>query len=235
MRTRGYHNAGSRSRVSPSPFDSGIAELRRAIALQPDWNSYYNLGYVLYAVNRYREAIDAFTKTAELQPTFADAFQMLGTTYHMLGDSAQAIGNYEHAARLGPNANAYANLALAYYTAKRYGQRTRSRGVGGPPRREVQEAAARGESALARAAQGHGPRRTRRRDPAARQIEERLLPPPVGRVARREGAVRALQVHDPLEWRRLEAARSRSRSVAADVTARLRIIADRRSSDGRRP
>jgi tetratricopeptide (TPR) repeat protein len=47
---------------------------------------------------------------------------MLGTTYHMLGDLPQAIGHYEHAVRLDANAAAYANLGLAYYTAKQYEQ-----------------------------------------------------------------------------------------------------------------
>ena len=45
---------------------------------------------------------------------------MLGAIHHLLGDVTQAIGNYEHATRLGPSANAYGNLAYSYYEAGRY-------------------------------------------------------------------------------------------------------------------
>jgi len=116
------HRLLGRVMVARGDVDGGLAEIRKAIELRPYWNNYYILGYVLYTTGRYRDAIDALTKTTELQPTFSNAYQMLGTTYHMLGDLPQAIGNYEHAARLGPNAGAYANLALAYYTAARYEQ-----------------------------------------------------------------------------------------------------------------
>jgi tetratricopeptide (TPR) repeat protein/TolB-like protein len=116
------HRLLGRVMVARGDVDGGLAEIRKAIDVRPYWNNYYTLGYTLYMTGRYREAIDALTKTTELQPTFSNAYQMLGITYHMLGDLPQAIGNYEHAARLGPNAAAYANLALAYYAAGRYEQ-----------------------------------------------------------------------------------------------------------------
>jgi serine/threonine-protein kinase len=102
--------------------ETAIGELKLAIALRPFWNNYYSLGSVLYATGDYAGALEALKKTTELQPTFADAYQMLGTTYHMTGNLPSAIGHYEHAVRLGANAAAYANLGLAYYTAKRYEQ-----------------------------------------------------------------------------------------------------------------
>ena len=101
---------------------AALAELNRAIALRPFWNNYYSLGYVLYTNGDYNAALEALKKTTELRPTFAGAYQMLGTTYHMLGNLSQAIGYYEHAIRLGANPAAYANLGLAYYTAKQYEQ-----------------------------------------------------------------------------------------------------------------
>ena len=45
---------------------------------------------------------------------------MLGTMFHLLGDSTQAIGFYEHAARLGPSAHTFSNLAFYYDEAGRY-------------------------------------------------------------------------------------------------------------------
>jgi tetratricopeptide (TPR) repeat protein len=38
----------------------------------------------------------------------------------VLGDLQQAVGNFEHAVRLGPTAAAHANLALAYYDSGRF-------------------------------------------------------------------------------------------------------------------
>jgi tetratricopeptide (TPR) repeat protein/predicted Ser/Thr protein kinase len=114
------HSLLGRVLGSSGDVEAALSELRQAIALRPYWNNYFSLGLVSYTNGRYRDAIDAFQKTTELQPTYSPAYQMLGTTYHMLGDLPQAIGNYEHAARLGPNPAAYANLALAYYTVKRY-------------------------------------------------------------------------------------------------------------------
>src|SRR5262249_41162445 len=114
------HRLLGRVIAATGDVEGALAELRRAIELRADWSSYNTLGYVLYSNSRYREALDAYKKAVDLQPTVADTHQMLGATYHMLGDISQAIGNYEHAARLGSNANAFANLALAYYTAKRY-------------------------------------------------------------------------------------------------------------------
>jgi tetratricopeptide (TPR) repeat protein len=116
------HRLLGRVLIASGDVDRGLAELQKAIDLRPYWNNYYIHGYMLYSTGRYREAVDSLTKATELQPTFSDGFQMLGTTYHMMGDLQQAIGNYEHAARLGPNSGAYANLALAYYTAGHYEQ-----------------------------------------------------------------------------------------------------------------
>ncbi|OLB63420.1 MAG: hypothetical protein AUI11_01530 [Acidobacteria bacterium 13_2_20CM_2_66_4] len=100
--------------------DAAVVELHRAIDMLPRWNNYMSLGYALHTAGRYNDAIDALRRAIELQPSNSEAYQLLGTTYHMIGDLPQAIGNYEHAARLAPNAYAYGNLALAYYTARRF-------------------------------------------------------------------------------------------------------------------
>ena len=100
--------------------DAAVVELHRAIDMLPRWNNYMSLGYALHTAGRYNDAIDALRKAIELQPSNSEAYQLLGTTYHMIGDLPQAVGNYEHAARLAPNAYAYGNLALAYYTARRF-------------------------------------------------------------------------------------------------------------------
>jgi tetratricopeptide (TPR) repeat protein len=72
------------------------------------------------------------TEISQLDPADAAAFRevlgiaepaldrMIRASYHLLGRMDQAIGNYEHAARLGGDAYAYAQLGFAYYAARRY-------------------------------------------------------------------------------------------------------------------
>jgi tetratricopeptide (TPR) repeat protein len=45
---------------------------------------------------------------------------MLGAIHQSTGETDRAIGSHEHAIRLGATATAYANLALAHFTAAEY-------------------------------------------------------------------------------------------------------------------
>jgi tetratricopeptide (TPR) repeat protein len=45
---------------------------------------------------------------------------MLGLVEYTQGHYNDAVGHFEHAARLGPNRQAYSNLGLAYFAARRY-------------------------------------------------------------------------------------------------------------------
>jgi tetratricopeptide (TPR) repeat protein len=78
------------------------------------------LASVCYSAGRFPAALDAYRRAADLQPNDPGPFSGLGVIYYILGDRAQAIGNYEHAVRLGPNAAAYSNLGYAYYSVRRY-------------------------------------------------------------------------------------------------------------------
>src|SRR5207247_4375994 len=101
--------------------DGAIAELKRAIGIRPQYWRHYNArGLVYYRAGRYRAALEPYRRASSLQPSAAGPFQMLGNIYYQLGNIDEAIGNYEHAVRLGTNAAAYANLALAYYRRTRY-------------------------------------------------------------------------------------------------------------------
>ncbi len=100
--------------------DEGVAELRAAARIRPSFNQYYRLGAVLFKASRYTAALEAYGKAVELRPNHGGAYEMLGATHHMLGHLDQAIGNYEHAIRVGPTATAYANLAMEYFTTGAY-------------------------------------------------------------------------------------------------------------------
>jgi tetratricopeptide (TPR) repeat protein len=100
--------------------DAAIAELKNAIALRRYWGNPYTLGFVANNAGRYRDAVDAYTLATELAPGRAGAFTALGLAYFNLGDTRQAIGSYQHALSLEPNAPAFANLGWVYFEAGRY-------------------------------------------------------------------------------------------------------------------
>ncbi len=100
--------------------DDAEALLRQAIRYSRNWNNYFMLGTIDYRAGRYRAAAEAFKQAADATPNNPSAFTMLGNTQYILRDLQQAIGNFEHAVRLGGTTAAYANLALVYYDAGRY-------------------------------------------------------------------------------------------------------------------
>ena len=100
--------------------DEAEAVMQAAIAFSRSWNNFFVLGSIDYRAGRYKSAADAFALATQATPNNAAAYTNLGTTQYILGDLEQAVGNFEHAVRLGPTRAAYANLALAYYDAGRY-------------------------------------------------------------------------------------------------------------------
>ncbi len=112
---------GSMGRV-----DEAVAALHDAIRINRNWNNFFMLGTVQYRAGRYPEAAAAFRQAADATSNNAAPFLMLGASYYVLGDIQQAIGNYEHAVRLGPTPAAYANLGLAYYEFGKFEDARRS-------------------------------------------------------------------------------------------------------------
>ena len=63
-----------------------------------------------------REAIDANSKAIKLDPNFAEAYNLRGLAYDMLGNRNQAIKDYSKAIVLNPQFEwAYLNRSVAYY------------------------------------------------------------------------------------------------------------------------
>jgi tetratricopeptide (TPR) repeat protein len=115
------HRLLGRILAAQGRVDEGIAQLQAAIRLRPtSFNHYDSLGFVLFTASRYLDAVAAYEKAAEMRPDHAKPYEMLGAIYQMQGDMDRAIGNYEHAIRLGASAAAYANLAFAYFTTGEY-------------------------------------------------------------------------------------------------------------------
>jgi len=96
-------------------FDRAIAELRRAVDLDPFSlliNS--NLGFVLTVARRYPEAIVQLQKTLELGPNFGLAHRSLGEALELSGQLDKAIVEYEKAYRLMNDTHALAYVVHAY-------------------------------------------------------------------------------------------------------------------------
>ena len=85
LRTSGYYAA------KMGHFDAGVADLRRAVALDPlNPTSRDLLGTGLYAARRYDEAIAAFTEAVSLEPDFPRPYAYRGLAYYELGDFSRA-------------------------------------------------------------------------------------------------------------------------------------------------
>src|SRR5262249_44275329 len=98
------------------------AALQRAIELRPDYSlNHSTLGFVLSRAGRYKQAVEAYRRATNLEPSAAN-FQRLGTALHLSGNVQEAIGNYQHAVQLAHDPLAYSNLAFSYYSAGRYAE-----------------------------------------------------------------------------------------------------------------
>ncbi|GAA6143448.1 tetratricopeptide repeat protein [Hydrogenophaga sp. 5NK40-0174] len=60
----------------------------------------YHIGWSLFELGRYREAIDAFTKGVPYQPDYAAVYWLRARSYELLGDTVNARQDYEILAEL---------------------------------------------------------------------------------------------------------------------------------------
>ena len=93
--------------------------LRRAISNRPHFaRGYYELGFTLMKLERYKEAIRALRRAIKLQPNLpAEAYYYLGASYYKVGDMEEAIENleeYRERVGLGARVEAYQFLGRAY-------------------------------------------------------------------------------------------------------------------------
>ena len=120
------HNLLGQLLAGAGQLDAGLVEIRAAIELRRQyWRHHLALGNVLYDAGRYAEAVNAFRRVTELQPDSAWGYQMLGTSYHALGDRPRAVENYQRAIALG-DARAYSNLGTLLYEDHRFPEAARA-------------------------------------------------------------------------------------------------------------
>jgi len=76
---------------------------------------WFDKGYVEIMAGRWKEALDFFTKSIELDPQYAEAYGKRGVAYVILGNSKQAIKDYDKAIELNPqDAPTYYNRGNAH-------------------------------------------------------------------------------------------------------------------------
>jgi TolB-like protein/tetratricopeptide (TPR) repeat protein len=106
---------GSADLVALSRFDEAIAEVKRAIELDPlslVINS--DLGMIYYRARRYDEAVEQLRKTLEMDPGFYYAHWNLGSALAAKGALGPAIEEYQKARALNNDPSMLGLLAHAY-------------------------------------------------------------------------------------------------------------------------
>jgi tetratricopeptide (TPR) repeat protein len=99
-----------------------IEASKKAVAIRPSAESYFNLGLANYYLKQYRESEQAYRQAIKIDPyNAADAYYALGLTYRDSGQFDDEIQAYKHALRIKPDyAVAYERLGQRYLQLKRF-------------------------------------------------------------------------------------------------------------------
>jgi tetratricopeptide (TPR) repeat protein len=99
-----------------------IEASKRAVALRPSAESYFNIGLANFYLKQYRESADAYRQAIKLDPyNGADAYYALGLTYRDWAKPDEEIQAYKSAIKLKPDyTSAYERLGARYLRSKKY-------------------------------------------------------------------------------------------------------------------
>src|SRR5205085_11214514 len=99
-----------------------IEASKRAVAIRPSAESYFNIGLANYYLKQYRESEAAYRQAIKIDPyNAADAYYAVGLTYRDSGQFDEEIQAYKHALRLKPDyAAAYDHLGQRYLQQKKF-------------------------------------------------------------------------------------------------------------------
>ncbi len=101
-----------------------IEASKKAVALRPSAESYFNIGLASFYLKQYRESADAYRQAIKLDPyNAADAYYALGLTYRDWAKPDEEIQAYKQAIRLKPDyTSAYERLGTRYLRSKKYAE-----------------------------------------------------------------------------------------------------------------
>ncbi len=99
-----------------------IEASKRAVALRPSAESYFNIGLASFYLKQYKESADAYRQAIKLEPyNAADAYYALGLTYRDWARPDDEIQAYKQAIKLKPDyTSAYERLGARYLRSKKY-------------------------------------------------------------------------------------------------------------------
>ena len=99
-----------------------IEASKKAVALRPSAESYFNLGLANYYLKQYREAAENYRQAIRLDPyNAADAYYALGLVYRDWGRADEEIQAYKAAIKLRQDyTSAYERLGSRYLKSKKY-------------------------------------------------------------------------------------------------------------------
>jgi tetratricopeptide (TPR) repeat protein len=126
--------SGSALNAQPESFsqDSGLKLETKGKPKQPsqgakglneDILNHFNSGIHFYNQKEFSKAVQAYQKVIELDPTYVEAYNNLGITYQMIGDTEKAFNSYEKAIKINPGyEKGYNNLGILLLLKDRYGE-----------------------------------------------------------------------------------------------------------------
>jgi tetratricopeptide (TPR) repeat protein len=97
---------------------------KKAVALRPSAESYFNIGLANFYLKQYREAAEGYRQAIKLDPyNAADAYFALGLVYRDWGKADEEIQAYRQAIKLRPDyIVAYERLGSCYLRAKKFAE-----------------------------------------------------------------------------------------------------------------
>ncbi len=99
----GYYNLGNMY-FRLQQYDSSIAVLKKAIALQPNYaNTYNDLGSAYFSKGNFDDAVISYKKALEIKPDHSDAWKNLGNCYGARKDYDNAIAAFQKASSFAPD------------------------------------------------------------------------------------------------------------------------------------
>lgn len=104
--------------------NEAIDASKKAVALRPSAESYFNIGLASFYLKQYKESADAYRQAIKLDPyNAADSYYALGLTYRDWAKPEDEIQAYKQAIKLKPDyTSAYERLGSRYLRSKKYAE-----------------------------------------------------------------------------------------------------------------